>query len=189
MYVYGAQVEAGSFPTSYIPTVASSVVRSADVCSITGSDFSGFYNASEGSFATSQIFNAPVSSAAQVVFDVNDTTNLNRTRMVRLQTNGFASFRNSVGNVENVTISGSTAITTGLAAKLSACAKADDFALYFDGNLQGVDTVATMQASPTTLTIGDASAGAPRAIINGTIASIRYFKKRLSNAKLQALTV
>jgi hypothetical protein len=46
--VWGAQIEAGAFPTSYIPTTSASVVRSVDLCSITGSAFTGFYNQSEG---------------------------------------------------------------------------------------------------------------------------------------------
>jgi hypothetical protein len=35
IYVFGAQVELGSFPTSYIPTTTAAVVRSADVCTLT----------------------------------------------------------------------------------------------------------------------------------------------------------
>jgi len=185
------QFEAGSFATSYIPTVASSVVRSADVCSITGSAFTGFYNPVEGSFATSQIFNAPATvTQGQVVFDVNDTTILNRTRPLRNATNGFMIYANTVNGTQDVFITGSTAMNAGAVTKFAGCMKANDFTIYLNNVSQGVDTVATMQSAPTTFTIGDVSSGSgTRAPINGIISSIRYFRKRLPNAKLQALTV
>ena len=47
IYVYGAQLETGSFPTSYIPTSGSAVTRSADVASLAVSEFG--YNQDQGS--------------------------------------------------------------------------------------------------------------------------------------------
>jgi hypothetical protein len=46
--LFGLQLEIGSFPTSYIPTVASTVTRAADVASMTGTNFSSWYNQSSG---------------------------------------------------------------------------------------------------------------------------------------------
>jgi hypothetical protein len=48
--LYGAQLEAGAFATSYIPTTTVAVTRSADIATITGTNFSSWYNQSEGSF-------------------------------------------------------------------------------------------------------------------------------------------
>lgn len=57
IFLWGAQLEAGAFPTSYIPTTSSQVTRSADVVSITGSNFSSWYNQSQGSFFVNVLSN------------------------------------------------------------------------------------------------------------------------------------
>jgi hypothetical protein len=44
VYAYGAQLEAGAFATSYIPTTTTSLTRNADVVSMTGTNFSDWYN-------------------------------------------------------------------------------------------------------------------------------------------------
>jgi hypothetical protein len=45
---WGAQVEQGSFPTSYIPTTATSATRSPDIVSIEGTKFSSWFDPLEG---------------------------------------------------------------------------------------------------------------------------------------------
>jgi hypothetical protein len=50
LFAWGAQLEALAFPTSYIPTVASQVTRSADSASMTGTNFSSWFNAGQGTF-------------------------------------------------------------------------------------------------------------------------------------------
>ena len=49
-YIWGAQFEAGAFATSYIPTSGSAVTRNADVATMTGTNFSDWFNASAGTF-------------------------------------------------------------------------------------------------------------------------------------------
>lgn len=48
--VWGAQMEAGAFATSYIPTTLLTVTRNADVVSMTGTNFSDWYNVGAGSW-------------------------------------------------------------------------------------------------------------------------------------------
>jgi hypothetical protein len=72
---WGPQIEAGAFPTSYIPTSGSALPRAADVASITGSNFSRWYNQSEGT-----IFFRAKSPTNPVQYPVviDDNTNNNR---------------------------------------------------------------------------------------------------------------
>lgn len=184
------QFEAGSFATSYIPTTTTSVVRSADVCSISGSGFTGMWNALEGSLFTSAIFNAPVAyGTGQLLVDVNDGTAANRLRYFRNLSSGTAGFANTSGNSLNVTINGTTALQSFVTQKYSTGFKLDDYVFYVNNSQIGTDNLGAMIVSPTTLTIGDASAGATRQYTNGTISAIRYYRKRLDNSKLASLTV
>ena len=188
-YAWGAQLEAGFFATSYIPTTTTSVVRSADVCSISGSGFTGMWNALEGSLFTSAIFNAPVAyGTGQLLVDVNDGTAANRLRYFRNLSSGTAGFANTSGNSLNVTINGTTALQSFVTQKYSTGFKLDDYVFYVNNSQIGTDNLGAMIVSPTTLTIGDASAGATRQYTNGTISAIRYYRKRLDNSKLASLT-
>ena len=50
IFIWGAQLEAGSFPTSYIPTTSAQVTRSGDAASIVGNNFLSWYRPDEGTF-------------------------------------------------------------------------------------------------------------------------------------------
>ena len=65
LYIWGAQVEAGSFPTSYIPTTGTALTRSADVAEITGTNFSSWYNQSEGTIFTEAQMEFQLSAAGK----------------------------------------------------------------------------------------------------------------------------
>ena len=184
-----AQFEAGTRNvSSYIPTTSTSVIRSADVCSITGSDFTSMYNSAAGSIYTEAIFTEPnTSTSAQLLFDINDGSATDRLRYFRGNT-GVAGFINTVNNVNVVNINGSAALSPGK-HKFSAAFSLNNFAFSVNGALIGTDTATSMPTSPTTLTIGDSSAGAVRIPLNGTILSLRYYRRRNSIPKIQALSL
>jgi hypothetical protein len=147
------------------------------------------YNPLEGSLFTSAIFNAPVAyGTGQLLVDINDGTTANRLRYFRNLSSGTAGFANTSGNSINVTINGSTALQSFVTQKYSAGFKLNDYVLYVNNSQVGTDNLGAMIVSPTTMTIGDSSAGAARAFTNGTISAIRYYRKRLDNSKLDSLT-
>jgi hypothetical protein len=184
-YIWGIQLELGSFPTSYIPTTTASVVRSADVCSITGSDFTGFYNQSEGTFfadATPQTVN-------QTVVIVGANTSASTASHFIYKSNNLINAAGKRWTAQTVSTGAQTSIVTGAdvaisASKLSYAYKLNDFAFVYAGSIVGTDSSGTIP-TPTTMRIGCRDDGLQ---INGHIAAIRYFKKRLPNAKLQSLT-
>jgi hypothetical protein len=186
-WAWGAQNEVGSFPTSYIPTVASSVVRSADVCSISGGNFTSLWNPSEGTLladATPQ----PVSQVA-FVLTANTTSTNNQNAILKanasLSGNGlrWAGVTNNSSGVNQASIVTSTDVATAR-AKLSYAYKLNDFSFAYNGAIVGTDNSGTT-SSPTVLHIGCRDGALP---LNGHLAFARYYRKRLSDAKQIALT-
>ena len=49
--VWGHQLEVGAFPTTYIPTTTAPATRVADLASITGTNFTSWYNPAQGTFS------------------------------------------------------------------------------------------------------------------------------------------
>lgn len=178
IFIWGAQLEAGSFPTSYIPTTAGSVIRSADVCSITSADFTRMYNQAEGAMLVNAFTSA--NGNRTVVASDDNTAN----EMVRLRTEGVDPFfRVTDGGSDLVAIDSGTVIAN-TAFKLAGAYKVNDFASVINGGTVGTDVAGTI---PTVdrMRIGAGQAGDTMC---GCISSLRYYRKRLSDAKLQAFT-
>jgi hypothetical protein len=180
IFIWGVQLEAGSFPTSYIPTTTASVVRSADVCSITGANFTSFYNQPEGTFLSNSSQPFITTANAQVYASDNgsDSTRFN----LRHQTS-FA-----VAQIGGVTQS---IITFGSPTANAVSKIAYSYANANYGGARNGTLGASIPnlAIPTVDRIFIGSKGHNSSeYLNGHIAAIRYYKKRLPNAKLVTLT-
>ena len=183
--IWGAQLEAGSLPTSYIPTTTGTLARSADVCSITGGDFTGMYNQPEGTLFLNAV--PPFESQLAYPLMVN-TTGINQANYIsRSNEFGAGSKRwraitTTSSGIEAVISTSGDITTTNV--KAAYAFKLNDNAFAVNNVLVGTDTTVTMP-NPTSMRIGG-NDGAN--VLNGHIAAIRYYKKRLPNAKLVTLT-
>jgi hypothetical protein len=188
VYAWGHQVETGAFPTSYIPTVASTVTRSADNASITGTNFSSFYNQTEGTLFAAARINALGGSTYPGIITVDDGTGNNSIGILVVDVTGdLIAAEAYVSNVNQYYLStGATTITSNQLTKVITAYKVNDFAAAFSiTNTVGTDTSGSV---PTVnrLIIGDLRGSGAK--LNGTVAQILYYPRRLTNTQLQNLT-
>ena len=183
IYIWGAQLEAGSFATSYIPTVASQVTRAADSASMTGTNFSDWYNPTEGTLYTK---NTVYAFATGEVASLNDASSLNIVSL-RYASGQQSQFSVTYGGANQVSIAPSGYSTPGVSYQRAAAFKLDDYAQAIDGGVPLADSSGILPTALTKLSIGsrfDGSAG----FLNGAISQIAYFPRRFSNVELQGIT-
>jgi hypothetical protein len=179
-----AQLEAGAFATSYIPTTTASVVRSADLCSITGADFTGMYNEFAGTLLCESTLNG---------VSLSVTPN---TASFGSQQNGI-SMREYTGTQSLfgiITADESNYFDSFMGNTPSGTARKSAMTFQNDGSaILCLDGTLGTQDNSITLPIDSVGGVTPIELILfrgqfSTVKSFRYFKKRLANAKLQTLT-
>jgi hypothetical protein len=183
LYLWGAQLEAGAFATSYIPTTTAAVNRAADAAVMDGANFSGWYNQAEGSFATTYT-PGNVAALDQAVWAIYGTSWVNNAVHMR-QFNG--SLIAPVYNLaaQEASMSYGT-IVAGVRAKTTIGLKTNDVGAARDGAAIAGDTAVTLPGVMAALHIGGSSATSNK--LNGSIARITYYNKRLSNPLLSRLS-
>lgn len=181
-YLWGAQLELGSYPTSYIPTTTASVTRNADEISKTG--ISSLIGQTEGAvFADFYIngFQSPYGSA----ITVNDGV-ANNYVWLTIFSNG--NLRGEVwnGSVQaSITYSGAV---VGGRYKMAFGYKTNDFVLYVNGTQVGTDTSGTTFSGTTLSRIDNDLAGIAPNQVSQSTNQIAIFPTRLTNAELATLT-
>ena len=183
VFLWGAQLEAGAFATSYIPTVASQVTRSADVATMTGTNFSSWYNQTEGTFVADG--SLPTISVAFPNF-YTVSTGLGTNRITQGTTSASPTLTVVSGGVMQVSLpSGFPPSTTPF--KVASSYKLDDFASCLSGGTVVTDTSGILPIGVDRIAIGT-NATTTGAFANGHIRQLAYFNTRLSDAQLQELT-
>jgi hypothetical protein len=177
--IWGAQLEAGAFATSYIPTTTATVTRAADVASITGTNFSSFYNQTEGTVFA----DGSTSWASGNFVGSSDNTNNNRI---------FIGIASGPASRLLITTSGSSvaAITVPYALNtlLRGAGGYKENSCQFAAN--GV--LGTEDTNCTIPTVNKLSIGSNTTsndfFLNGTIKRLTYWPTRFASTTLETIT-
>ena len=175
--LWGAQLETGSFPTSYIPTSGATATRSADLASVSVSEFG--YNQAQGALLMEfNTFSDGLSAAQYVLVGGHDTRFL-------YSNPGTSQWYSYDGAVSTYTLP-TPFNFDDTPVKAGYTEGGGSTAVYHDGN---IGTAAQNQTifdnNPTVFDIGQWG-GIYH--LNGHVKSINYYPLRLSDAKLQELT-
>jgi hypothetical protein len=180
IFVFGAQLEVGAFPTSYIPTTTTALTRAADVASV--NTLSPWFNATEGTWFADATINFAVTG-----FPVIVDGRVSSTDIVQV---GYVTENLSVGYVKAGNVDQAVLYNTGLTGvrnrRIAFGVKTNDFAISTNGGPIVSDALGSMPTNITSISLGNA-AGAN--VLNGYLRRIAYYPRRLSNAELQSITV
>ncbi len=174
IYIWGIQVEQTSYSTSYIQTVATTTTRSADVLSITGANFSGFWNATEGTVKVVGINDGPVFGK---YFSINDGTSNEEIYFNKASNTDVEAFMID-GGVDQMSSSISGTYTDGTTIKMCLGYKQDDSALAINGTDNGGDTLCTIPTVTQTQFSGQ----------NWWLRDFIYYNVKLGNNQIRSLT-
>ncbi|NBV57883.1 MAG: hypothetical protein EBR72_08860 [Bacteroidetes bacterium] len=183
IYIWGAQLEEGSFPTSYIKTSGASATRSADNASITGENFSSWYRQDEGSIYSEASTSDFRSSYPRIM--INDGNASNRIVMSFFGEQGLRVESNGVRYVD---ISNPSSSDDGNYHKRAIGLKEDSFSFYINGENVVSDFAGYMPMNVDRFAFYNNLSSNPADHLNGHIKKISYYPQRLTNEQLQQLT-
>jgi hypothetical protein len=184
LFAWGAQLEAGAFATSYIPTTTTALTRNADVASMTGTNFSDWYSASEGTVLTDFSFVGLKSVATQRIITIDDGSNTNFIAQSAQSNNTLITLITTSSSSVMSSATPATTFSANTQYKMLIAYKQDDSVATVNGTVGTVDTSNTI---PTVTTLRLA-ASSVASTANCWYRRIAYYPTRLSNAQLQALT-
>ena len=179
-FFWGAQLEAGAFPTSYIPTTSATATRAADVASVTGANFSSWYNQTAGTIYNEYLERAP--NIQHVVYQISDSTNNER---IVLTVNSSNVLDIGVISTGADTFVGNAPTVTAQSYKVGFGYKSDNSGVSINGSAITIDS-AVILPTLSQLNIG-ARLGTAQ-FLNSTIKRLTYWPVRLANTTLQAIT-
>ena len=179
--IFGAQIEEGSYPTSYIPTQGTVQTRLAETNIQTPPD--GVIGQTEGTLFA-QVGEFPKEHNGRI-FAIGDGSADDYITIIKNgSNNNFAVYVDTSG-VAQVAYQGSGTLSNN--SKIAVGYKNNNYAIYVNGTQVHTDTNASVP-SLVKIFIGSRENGSSTFILGGSITETKLYNTRLSNSELAALT-
>jgi hypothetical protein len=149
---------------------------------MTGTNFSDWYNASEGTIAVTGVLGG--ASTNRDLLSISDGTG-NNAMTIRWASGSQAQFSVATGGAGQVNIAPAGYSTLNTAYKRVCGYKLDNFAQGINGVLTGTDTSGTIPTVDRAF-IGASSTGA--VTLSGLVQNIYYWPQKLTNAEITAFS-
>ena len=176
IYIWGAQLEAGAFATSYIPTTSAALTRNADVVTITGTNFSDWWQASKGGVLVRARPGTVSGTRPWVQFDDGTADNIIALRGVNTDPQLYIKATTDQATIDAGTIAANTSY------RLAGSWKAGNGVATLNGFVPVKGTPASIPAA-TQARLGSDGTN----YLNGHLQSIEYWDEFLTPATLQSV--
>ena len=181
LYIWGGQAELGSFPTSYIPTLGSTVTRVQETYTKTG--ISSKINSEEGVLFAEVKSNYDSSQSRRITLSDGSTSNRVSLEFDELTENQIRVFITLNGASETLVYD---APDLSIFNKIAIKWKANDFAIWFNGN--EVVTETAEPRVPTGMNQLSFDGGNGANFFYGEVKQLQVFKTALTDTELATLT-
>ena len=182
-YAWGAQVEAGSFASSYIATAGAAATRLKDVLYYPAS---GNVNEAQGSMVCDfNMLGFDSNNPGVLTISDNSLSDYIMAFMPNIDTD--IRLQVASGSSVQATFYGVSAITYNTDQSIGMSYKVNNFAGFIDGSSLGSDTSGVMPVGLSRIYIGSNYNGS--LLLNGTIKEVKIWKTKLSDSEMQTETV
>lgn len=177
--LWGAQLEAGAYATSYIPTTSATVTRNADVVSKTG--ISSLIGQTEGTFVFKANVVQPIGLGVQSLLKASNDSESQLFIISYVANDGRVAFDFYIGSSYSFTLTSTSPILSGVNI-IGVVYKAGAYKLYINGS----QVASSTNSSPITNTISKLSIGSGVAPMYYDF--LNLWKSALTDDQLELLT-
>jgi len=183
--VWGAQLEEGANPSSYIPTSGSTATRSADIAQMTGDNFSSWYNQSEGTLFAQWVSPDTKQFSSPAIIKSSAVKNSPRIYVYAYQGNkliGMVKTPSESATILTTSYVPNTKLKTAIAYNTSSQSST------FNGNTPQSANISAAIPTMIKMDLGDVYSTNDR-YSNHHISRLSYYNERLTDAELQTITL